>query len=186
MMDFGILPCVHLLRSVMSSQLQFRISYSEVEDRLFFYGTFADQKELKVILTRRLTLGFLGLAEKFSDHTTPVQDPVSKSQVVEFERDAASQAADRTKPYKGGEPHHELGGDPVLCNRISINPAGEDRVTLNIGLVTGKQVSFPLARKTFYAVWDMIAEIVRDRTEWAKAADLPTARSVPNQSTVLH
>jgi len=170
----------------MTSQLQFRVSYSEVEDRLFLYGTFADQKELKVIMTRRLALGFLELAEKFSDHTTPIQDPVSKSQVVEFERDAASQAADRTKPYKGGEPHQELGDQPILSNRISISPATEDRVTLHIGLVTGKQVSFPLARKTFYAVWDMIAEIVRDRTGWANAADLPTARTMPNQSTVLH
>lgn len=170
----------------MSSQLQFRVSYSEVEDRLFLFGTFADQKELKVILTRRLTLGFLGLAEKFSNHTTPVQDPVSKSQVVEFERDAATQSADRSKPYEGGEPHQELGDQPILCNRISINPASEDRVILHIGLVTGKQVSFPLARKTFYAVWDMVAEIVRDRTGWANATDLPVARAKPSQPTVLH
>ena len=170
----------------MSSQLQFRVSYSEVEDRLFLNGTFADRKELKIILTRRLTLGFLGLAEKFSDYVTPVQDPVSKSQVVEFERDAATQSADRTKPYQGGEPHQDLGEDPILCNRISISPAGEDKITLHIGLVTGKQVSFPLARKTFYAIWDMIAEIVRDRTGWTDTAKLSTARTAPNPSTVLH
>lgn len=170
----------------MSSQLQFRISYSEVEDRLFLSGTFADQKELKLILTRRLTLGFLGLAEKFSNHVTPVQDPVGKAQVAEFEREAATQEADRTQPYKGGEPHQDLGGDPILCNRISIAPAGDERVMLHIGLVTGKQVSFPLARKTFYAVWDMIAEIVRDRTGWAASAELSTANKNMDQPTVLH
>ncbi len=170
----------------MTGQLQFRVSYSEVEDRLFLSGTFADGKELKLVLTRRLTLGFLDLAGKFSDHTTPVKDPVVKTHVVEFERDAASQSADRSRPYKGGTPPVELGEDPVLCIKISLSPKDQGRVQLNIGLVNGKQVSFPLARKTFYAVWDMIVEIVRDRTGWTKASDLPTARPQPGPSTVLH
>lgn len=157
----------------MAPRVQFRLSYSDVEDRIQFSGTFADGQEVNLWFTRRLTLGFLDLAVEVSAATTPASgaaDPAVKKEIAAFQKDAAVQAADRSTPYDAGTPHQELGQAPLLVNRISVTPQrtpeGEDRVTLVFGLTDQRQISFPIGRDAFLTIWDMIDELVRTKTGW--------------------
>lgn len=158
----------------MAPRVQFRLSYSDVEDRIRFSGTFADGQEMNLWFTRRLTLGFLDLATEVSAATsspaTAAADPAVKKEIAAFQKDAAVQAADRATPYDGGTPHQELGETPLLVNRITVTPQrvgeGEERVTLVFGLTDQRQVSFPIARDAFLTIWDMVEELVRSKTGW--------------------
>lgn len=158
----------------MAPRVQFRLSYSDVEDRIRFSGTFADGQEMNLWFTRRLTLGFLDLAMEVSAATSApaaaAADPAVKKEIAAFQKDAAVQSADRSTPYDGGTPHQELGAAPLLVNRISVTPQrsaeGEDRVTLLFGLTDQRQVSFPIGRDAFLTIWDMMEELVRSKTGW--------------------
>ncbi len=176
----------------MSPRVQFRLSYSDVEDRIQFSGTFADGQEMNLWFTRRLTLGFLDLAIEVSAATTPASgaaDPAVKKEIAAFQKDAAVQSADRSTPYDAGTPHQELGQTPLLVNRISVTPQrtaeGEERITLLFGLTDQRQVSFPLGRDAFLTIWDMIDELVRMKTGWL-AVTPRAAGERPGKRNVLH
>ena len=171
----------------MAPRVQFKLSYSDVEDRILFSGTFADGQEMNLWFTRRLTLGFLDLAGKISAATsgTASADPVAKKEIAAFQKDAAVQSADRSTPYDAGTPHQDLGAAPLLINRVSVKPQGEDRVSLVFGLTDQRQVSFPIARDAFLTIWDMIDELVRTKTGWLSLPENRTGQDRPPQS-VLH
>ena len=167
----------------MSQKLQFRVSYSEVEDRILLSGSFVDGKELNLWLTRRLTFGLTGLAQKFAAQTTKVENPVLKDQMADFERDAASRSSDRATPYEGGTPHKELGEAPLLVNRLTLKPEGEERVILQFGVTDGRLISFPIPRKTFLAIWDMMEELIRVRTGWLESPERIAIGAEPTPET---
>lgn len=171
----------------MAPRVQFKLSYSEVEDRILFSGTFADGQEMNLWFTRRLTLGFLNLAGKVSAATsgTGAADPVAKKEIAAFQKDAAVQAADRSTPYDAGTPHQELGAAPLLINRVSVKPEGEDRVSLVFGLTDQRQISFPIARDAFLTIWDMIDELVRSKTGWLSPSENLAREGHPSRN-VLH
>lgn len=171
----------------MAPRVQFKLSYSDVEDRILFSGTFADGQEMNLWFTRRLTLGFLDLAGKVSAATSGpgAADPVAKKEIAAFQKDAAVQAADRSTPYDAGTPHQDLGAAPLLVNRISVKPEGEDRVSLVFGLTDQRQISFPIARDAFLTIWDMIDELVRNKTGWLFLPEKSSGETRPPRS-VLH
>lgn len=175
--------------AAMAPRVQFKLSYSEVEDRILFSGTFADGQEMNLWFTRRLTLGFLDLAGRISAATSGpgAADPSVKKEIAAFQKDAAVQAADKSTPYDAGTPHQELGAAPLLVNRVTVTPQrtgeGEDRVSLVFGLIDQRQISFPIGRDAFLTIWDMIDELVRVKTGWLTlperhAADEASAKAV--------
>lgn len=188
----------------MAPRVQFRLSYSDVEDRILFSGTFADGQEMNLWFTRRLAIGFLDLAEEISAATASVPGAAGsadtataemKKEIAAFQKDAAVQSADRATPYDAGTPHRELGTAPLLVNKISVTPQktgeGEDRIVLVFGLTDKRQVSFPIGRGAFLTIWDMVEELVRVKTGWLSVPKLTNrskqdAGSDPAKRKVLH
>lgn len=175
----------------MAPRVQFKLSYSDVEDRIQFSGTFADGQEMNLWFTRRLTLGFLDLAGKVSAATSGAEAAAAevKKEIAAFQKDAAVQAADRSTPYDAGTPHQDLGAAPLLVNRVTVTPQrGEgsgDRVTLVFGLTDQRQVSFPITRDGFLTIWDMVDELVRTKTGWLDLPERSVADTGPAKG-VLH
>lgn len=173
-----------------SNKLQFRVSYSDVEDRILLSGSFVDGSELSLWLTRRLTFGLTDLAKSFVTQTSKTENPELRDRMVDFERDAATRVADRKTPYEGGTPHQDLGSQPLLVNRLTIKPeSGEqgERVTLQFGVIDGRMISFPIPRQTFLAIWNMIEELIRTRTGWLEAPRHISEGDAPQAETsVVH
>ena len=172
-------------------KVQFRMNYSDVEDRIVFSGVFADGSEMNLWFTRRLTLGFLGLAQKFSSATAAAggadtATPTVKEQIASFERDAAVQQADRSTPFAEGEPHKELGKAPLLVTRVTLTPQSDTAVVLQLGLADKRLISFPVSRDTFLTLWDMLEELVRSRSGWLGSVEAPPAQEKAKAQKVLH
>ncbi len=175
----------------MTARVQFRLSYSEVEDRILYSGTFADGQEMNLWFTRRLTLGFLELADRVSVSTSGVSaNPTAMKEVAAFQKDAAMQSADLSTPYDGGAPHQELGEAPLLVTKVTVKPEGEGRITLTFGLADKRQISFPVARDVFLTIWNLIDELVRKKTGWLSVqspmSQHRTDHSGPGDGDVLH
>lgn len=171
----------------MSNKLQFRVSYSEVEDRILLSGSFVDGSELSLWLTRRLTFGLTDLAKSFLTQTSKTENPELRERMADFERDAATRVADRNTPYEGGKPHEALGETPMLVNRLTIKPEGDARVVLQFGIIDGRMISFPIPRQTFLAIWDMMEELIRTRTGWLEAPPHISVVETPStESGAIH
>ncbi len=170
---------------------QFRLNYSDLEDRILFTGVFTDGTELNVWFTRRLTFGFLGLARKYTTATaaagaSETMTPKVKEQVASFERDAAVQQADRSTPFSAGQPHKELGKAPLLVNRVTLAPKTENTVSLQFGLPDNRLISLPISRDTVLALWDMTEELVKNRSGWLSPPELGDGAVAATDQPVLH
>ena len=174
-----------------SPKVQFRLNYSELEDRILFTGVFTDGTELNVWFTRRLTFGFLSLARKYSAATavaggSDAVTPQVKENIASFERDAAAQQADRSTPFAAGQPHKDLGKEPLLLNRVTVAPAAENTVSLQFGLPDNRLISFPVSRDTFLTLWDMVEELVQTRTGWTISPEPESEAAEARDQPVLH
>ena len=170
---------------------QFRMTYSELEDRVLFTGVFVDGTQVNVWLTRRLAFGFLDLAQRFSDATAAgaatdgaAAPPAVKQEITAFEKQAAVQQADLSSPFVSGQPHKDLGNMPLLVTRLSLVPLTEGAVSVRFGLPDRRELSFPVARDTFLTLWNMLEGLIRDRTGWRTVS--PRTEPEPAARAVLH
>jgi len=174
-----------------SPRVQFRLNYSELEDRILFSGVFSDGTELNLWFTRRLTVGFLGLARKFTAATATAGGSETataevKQHIASFEREAAVKQADRSTPFAAGQPHKELGKEPLLPNRVTLAPLAEGTVSLQFGLPDNRLISFPVSRDTFLTLWDMMEELVQARTGWVEALEPRSTVLAARDGQVVH
>ena len=176
-------------------KMQFRLAYSELEDRVLFTGVFIDGTQVNLWLTRRLVLGLMGVARKFSDATAVLGAGGSsvasapapiKQEIASFQREAAVRQADFDSPFVAGEPHKDLGTAPLLVNRVSLVPGEEGAVTIHFGLTDRRDLSFPVTRETFLTLWNMLERLVKERTDWLSDGAVTADAGTASGAAVMH
>ncbi len=171
----------------MGAAMQFRIGYSMQEDRVLLCIAAADGTEVKLWLTRRMTLRFCTVARKFATETAHGRSDTVRRHVSAFERAAAAEQSDRQSQYRGGTPHPTYGEQPRLAVKASLTPKEGGEIALQFVVDGGTGISFSLDRSSFLAFWDLLDSIVHGKTGWyGDALDSFTIENPAQQSAVLH
>jgi hypothetical protein len=111
---------------------QFNIRYENGQDRLLARINTDTGREVRLWLTRRLTLGLLPLLRRLvGEHDervaeahagpTPARDPLARQLLGEFRKDQALQQADFKTPFKEPVPDSKDPGVPLLIDSVAVN-----------------------------------------------------------------
>ncbi len=115
---------------------QLNLKYEADQDRLMARINTVSGLEIRLWLTRRLTMGFLPLLRRLTDEQiaradslaasdgslrTP-SDPKVREFLNEFKKDAALQQSDFKTPFKESADGAATGDDPMLVSEIALTP----------------------------------------------------------------
>ena len=115
---------------------QLNLKYEPDQDRLIARINTTTGLEIRLWLTRRLTIGFLPLMRKLTDaqiaradaladaagRPSGASDPKVRELLNEFKKDAALQQSDFKTPFKESAGAPATGDDPLLVSEIAITP----------------------------------------------------------------
>lgn len=115
---------------------QLNLRYDLDQDRLMARINTTSGLEIRLWLTRRLTLGFLPLLRKLTDEqisraetlaaaagdAPATADPKLREFLNEFKKDAALQRSDFKTPFKESTEGAATGDDPMLVSEIAVTP----------------------------------------------------------------
>ena len=115
---------------------QLNLQYDPDQDRLIARINTTTGLEIRLWLTRRLTVGFLPLMRRLTDEqiaradvlasaagsASGVSDPKVREFLNEFKKDAALQQSDFKTPFKESAEGAATGDDPMLVSDITVTP----------------------------------------------------------------
>jgi hypothetical protein len=115
---------------------QLNLRYEPDQDRLIARINTTAGLEIRLWLTRRLTIGFLPLMRKLTDEQIAradalasaagsagtASDPKVREILNEFKKDAALQQSDFKTPFKESTEGAATGEDPMLVSEIAVTP----------------------------------------------------------------
>ena len=115
---------------------QLNLTYDPDQDRLIARINTNTGLELRLWLTRRLTIGFLPLLRKLTDEQgtradalaaangapRAPADPKVRELLNEFKKDAALQQSDFKTPFKESAESAATGDSPILVSEITVTP----------------------------------------------------------------
>jgi hypothetical protein len=120
---------------------QLSVNFVEEQDRILVRINTTDSEELRLWLTRRLSLGFRPALQKLiTDHvlpheasTAPVSDESTRKMMADFTKDAALQKADFKTPFADKPAALPLGAEPLLVTELNLSPVAQGQLRLGFG-----------------------------------------------------
>jgi hypothetical protein len=112
---------------------QLSVNYVQEHDRVLVRINTTAGEELRLWLTRRLTIGFLPLLIKVvAQHVARIEsakspgiaanDPHAQQILADFKREESLQTSDFATPYKDQPGTLPLGADPLLVTEVNMTP----------------------------------------------------------------
>ncbi len=115
---------------------QLSVTYLQEQDRILARINTTQGAELRLWLTRRLTLGLSPLLAKIvaqhiakqeaitSPHISPTTaaDTLTQQMLVEFKKAESLEKADFTTPFKDAPAQLPLGAEPLLVTEVNVTP----------------------------------------------------------------
>ena len=123
---------------------QLSLQHDPIQDRILLRISTTEREEVRIWLTRRLTLGLqpylqrasVDLIAKEASVDTPLATPQAKEMLAEFKQQENLQKADFATPYE--EPvKFLLGENPLLVTDIQISPQADGTLVLGFQEKTG-------------------------------------------------
>ena len=120
---------------------QLSVNFVEEQDRILVRINTTDSEELRLWLTRRLSLGFRPALQKLiTDHVlpheasmAPVSDESTRKMMADFTKDAALQKADFKTPFADKPAALPLGAEPLLVTELNLSPVAQGQLRLGFG-----------------------------------------------------
>lgn len=170
---------------------QLNLQYEADQDRLIVRINTTTGLEIRLWLTRRLTIGFLPLLRKLTDEQLvradalaaaagvprAPTDPKLREFLNEFKKDAALQQSDFKTPFKESAGAPATGDDPMLVAEISLTPLANAHLQVKFsGLMKGstekRNVQIDLDEKLMHGFLHLLEKSYVN-SQWGQAAIAP-------------
>jgi hypothetical protein len=186
---------------------QLSVNYIQEHDRILVRINTTRSEELRLWLTRRLTLGFMPMMKKIvaewvakqetlkSPLTMPAatSDAQTQQLLADFKREESLQKSDFQTPYKAPNAL-PLGAEPLLVTEISVTPlpSGQLQLAFNEKLPSDKGQPHPnprgfrvaLEQKLVHGFVHLLQKAV-DVSQWAGVSVATTSQSaLPGDGTM--
>ncbi|SMN11690.1 hypothetical protein SPBRAN_1976 [uncultured Candidatus Thioglobus sp.] len=167
---------------------QMQITYNAAEDRLILKLNSQENEEIRLFLTRRITLSLLDMLAKTIDHSLNKQmiNKMKKSIAdSNFEPQATTQQiqrqdivdkTDSETPFKGGE-KFPIGKTPMLIEKITINVHKNNMIEIIFANDKEGDVRLDVNRQLLHNLSDLLTQIMPS-TDW-------NARLMSNNSVLM-
>ncbi len=123
---------------------QLSVNYLQEQDRILARVNTTDGAELRLWLTRRLTLGLMPLLQKLvTEHVakqealkspgmspTAAADARTKEMLAEFKKEASLQKSDFKTPFKEQPAQLPLGAKPLLVTEVNVTPLANGQLQM--------------------------------------------------------
>jgi hypothetical protein len=123
---------------------QLSVNYLQEQDRILARINTTDGAELRLWLTRRLTLGLMPLLHKIvteqvakqealkSPHISPTTaaDGRTKAMLAEFKKEESLQKSDFQTPFKDQPAQLPLGAKPLLVTEVNVTPLANGQLQM--------------------------------------------------------
>ena len=181
---------------------QLNLRYEPEQDRLMARINSTTGLEIRLWLTRRLTIGFLPLLRKMTDEQiaradtlaaaagapqAPV-DPKLREFLNEFKKDAALQQSDFHTPFKESTDAPATGEDPMLVAEIGLTPLANAHLQVKFsGKVRGsnekRDVQIELDGKLMHGFLHLLEKSYAN-SQWGRGTLAPTDADAAGEASV--
>ena len=170
---------------------QLNLKYEPDQDRLIARINSTSGLEIRLWLTRRLTLGFLPLLRRLTDEQIvradalataagaprAPSDPKLREFLNEFKKDAALQQSDFKTPFKESTDAPATGDDPMLVAEIALTPLANAHLQVKFsGKVKGstekRDVQIDLDEKLMHGFLHLLEKSYVN-SQWGQATIAP-------------
>lgn len=156
---------------------QVNFAYSPLEDRLLFRFNTLNKIELRMWLTRAMSIKLLGQLHQVVKVNLLREQPglgaVAMESVVEFRREAALSRTDYVQPFSSGAEIFPLGAQPILVTDIVMDSSKPVSV-VTFQLAIGQEVNLLLNHDMGVAISKLLSDVV-DGLDWG----LGMAKALP-------
>ena len=183
---------------------QLSARYNQEQDRILVRINSTDGTEMRLWLTRRLTLSLWPTLNKAvvehvarqDDGTTHLRDEASKKMLADFQRDAVLKDADFSTPYEDFQdapttlPTLPLGNAPLLVTEVRITPVanGPLKIAFNEqleGQANGRGFQVELAPPLVHGLVQLLERALQ-QSAWGEGSDALGTPPLPgNDAPVL-
>ena len=177
---------------------QLSARYIEEQDRILVRINTTEGTEMRVWLTRRLTLAlwptlsravFEHIARQ-DDYTTHLSDEASKKMLFDFQREAVLQGADFHTPYEENAtpPALPLGSAPLLVTEVRITPVANGPLKISFneqlpGQASARGFQVELAPPLVHGLVQLLEQALT-QSAWNQAGELLGSAQAPASDTL--
>jgi len=158
---------------------QVNFSYSPLEDRLLFRFNTLNKTEIRMWLTRAMSIKLLGQLHRLVKvdllRERPGLGAIAMQTVGKFRREAVLEKADYVQPFSGGAEIFPLGLQPILVTDVVMDSSKPVSV-VTFQLAIGQGVNLSLNHDLGVAIGKLMSDVV-DGLNWGlgMVEELPMA-----------